>query len=311
MKAFLRRFKLSYAVYNFFHRSALQHNIPLFKKYGLKKKYYSSLSSKDFSNLPRPAEALPAPEGITASQLYREADPATREQLLAFAQNGFLVIKNFLLAAQVEAVNDEIARLQQSGTVETGVRNRIMDAIHQSALLKSIGEDSQLLELLGLLLNGEAVLFQSINFLMGSEQSTHSDSIHMTTYPLGGLLGAWIALEDITEHNGPLHYYPGSHKLPYYLNADYNNEGNAWMLGRQSYTAYEHMIAQKLNAQGIEKVIYTPCKGDLLVWHANLFHGGEPHTDKSKTRKSMVFHYFKKDVLCYHEISQRPALLKK
>ena len=58
-------------------------------------------------------------------------------------------------------------------------------------------------------------LFQSINFLTGSEQHTHSDSIHMSTFPLGGMAAAWVALEDITPGNGPLRYYTSSHKLPY------------------------------------------------------------------------------------------------
>ena len=30
------------------------------------------------------------------------------------------------------------------------------------------------------------------------------------------MCGVWVALEDITEDNGPLHYYPGSHRLPDY-----------------------------------------------------------------------------------------------
>jgi ectoine hydroxylase-related dioxygenase (phytanoyl-CoA dioxygenase family) len=80
--------------------------------------------------------------------------------------------------------------------------------------------------LVAALLGHETTLFQSINFLTGSEQRTHSDSIHMSTFPLGGMAAAWVALEDITPGNRPLHYYPGSHKLPYYLNADYQNEGN-------------------------------------------------------------------------------------
>ncbi|GAC1370573.1 MAG: hypothetical protein NVSMB30_09360 [Hymenobacter sp.] len=38
-------------------------------------------------------------------------------------------------------------------------------------------------------------------------------------------------------------------------------------------------------------------------------HGGEPHLDKARTRQSMVFHYFSRAHICYHEITQRPALL--
>jgi ectoine hydroxylase-related dioxygenase (phytanoyl-CoA dioxygenase family) len=98
--------------------------------------------------------------------------------------------------------------------------------------------------------------------------------------------------------------------LPYYLNKDYDNEGNGLMIGNKTYDAYEDMIAQKIVEHQIVKKNFTAKKGDLLLWHANLFHGGNEHIDKSKTRKSVVFHYFKEGSVCYHEITQRPALIK-
>jgi ectoine hydroxylase-related dioxygenase (phytanoyl-CoA dioxygenase family) len=210
----------------------------------------------------------------------------------------------------VEKINSEIGVLMENKTVKFRYKNKVMFAFHHSELIKSIGLDASLHELMAAFIGEDPVLFQSINFIMGSEQETHSDSIHMTTYPLGGLVGAWFALDDITSENGPLHYYPGSHKLPYYMNADYDNEGNWFLIGDKSYEAYEAMISEKIKEHGIKKEIFTAQKGDVLLWHANLFHGGEPHRDKTKTRKSMVFHYFRKNSVCYHEITQRPALIK-
>ncbi len=311
MTGFIRRLKPVYAIYNFFHRGALQHNIALYKKYGLKKNYFSSISSSDFSHLAASNSPADATLSLNSSVLFQQADATTRESMKTFNENGFLIIKNYLSVPQADAINAEMDNLLKAGMVKQGHRNKIMFAFHQSALLRKLATDEKLLQLLSLLLQGKATLFQSINFIMGSEQRTHSDSIHMTTYPLGGLLGVWIALDDITENNGPLHYYPGSHKLPYYLNSDYHNEGSALLLGKKSYAEYEEMIAARIAAEGLEKKIFTARKGDLLVWHANLFHGGEPHTDRQLTRKSMVLHYFKQGAVCYHEISQRPALLKK
>jgi ectoine hydroxylase-related dioxygenase (phytanoyl-CoA dioxygenase family) len=184
-----------------------------------------------------------------------------------------------------------------------------MFAFKKSQLIKEKGNNVRLKKILSLLINTEPVLFQSINFLKGSEQRTHSDSIHMTTYPLGKLIAVWVALEDITSENGPLHYYPKSHLLSYYLNSDYDNEGNKWLIGNKSYSAYEEMIQDKISQSHIKKQLFLANKGDILIWHANLFHGGETQTDKSKTRKIMVFHYFGKDAICYHEITQRPALM--
>jgi phytanoyl-CoA hydroxylase len=312
MVHFIKRIKLLYSVYNFFHRKQLSHNEVLFKNLGLKKKYYSSLSSKDFADvIGAEVETIQVDRNeLESSKLFRNLDDASKDSLLAFEENGYAIINNYLPANKVDEVNAEIASLVEQKKLKFKYRNKLMFGIHVSKLLNDIGNDDRLKEVLSALLGGNPILFQSINFLMGSEQETHSDSIHMTTYPLGGLLGVWIALEDITEENGPLHYYPKSHKLPYYLNADYQNEGNSFLLGNKLYTDYEKMIKGKIEEQNLPKVKFFARKGDLLIWHANLFHGGDPHINKQKTRKSMVFHYFKEGSICYHEITQRPALIK-
>ncbi len=310
MIEFLRKIKFTYALYNFFHKKQLMHNIPIYKKLGINKKYFSPVSSKDFKHFGNNISEEVDNNKIINSSIFKTLNQQSQQSLLNYNANGFAVLSSYFSAQEVDVINTEIDTLLQNKKVGFSYVNKIMFAIHKSALLKNIGEDKQLTELLDVLINGKAKLFQSINFLMGSEQDTHSDSIHMTTHPLGGLLGVWIALDDITTDNGPLHYYVGSHKLPYYLNADYDNEGSYFMLGKNNYDAYEKMIANKIVEHKIEKTNFIAKKGDLLIWHANLFHGGNKHIDKTKSRKSMVLHYFNEEAICYHEVTQRPALMK-
>lgn len=308
----IKKLKLTYLLYNLFHPNQLRHNLPFYKQLRLRKRYFSPISSSDFEGLDenllkRDTKAV----SVSATALYQSADEVTQKSILAYEDNGYIKLANYLSHAQVDEVNAAIERGLASKELRFKNGNKIMFAIHQFDVLKEIGLNDELTTFLSALLGGEAILFQSINFIQGSEQPTHSDSIHMTTFPLGGLLGVWIALEDITEENGPLHYYPGSHKLPYYLNSDYDNEGNALFLGNKSYKAYEQMIDKKIASSQLKKEIFLAKKGDVLIWHANLFHGGEPHINKDKTRKSMVFHYYQSNSICYHEITQRPALIKK
>lgn len=312
MTEIVKRLKVLYSIYNFFHKSELYRNEILYNKYGIKKKYYSSISSKDFKGLPNnESENYKVnQQELCTSRLFKTLNDDSKNSVLAFEKKGFAVLRNFLSATEVDDINVEVDSLIEKKKVRFTYGNKIMFAIHASSFLWNIGNNKILKELLSLLLGGNAILFQSINFLMGSEQETHSDSIHMTTYPLGGLLGVWIALEDITEENGPLHYYPGSHKLPFYLNEDYDNEGNFFMLGNKSYNDYEKMIGEKIKERKLNKVNFFAKKGDVLIWHANLFHGGDIHINKNKTRKSMVFHYFNENCICYHEITQRPAIFK-
>ncbi len=308
----LKRLKIIYSLYNFFHKKQLSHNIPKYKKLGLRKKYYSSISSKDFEACVSEAFALQdVPVETKDTNLYKEASKETQCNIENFEKDGYLIIKNFYTESKVDAINEAIGTMLAKKEIKFTNSNKIMFAIHQSKLLKDIGNEPDLIQFLSSLMKGKATLFQSINFLHGSEQDTHSDSIHMTTFPLGGLLGLWIALEDINLTNGPLHYFPGSHHFPYFLNSDYNNEGSSLLLGDKDYTQYEKMIDTKIDEHKIQKHVLIANKGDLLIWHANLLHGGQPHLDKEKTRKSMVLHYYNEDCICYHEITQRPALLQK
>ena len=132
----------------------------------------------------------------------------------------------------------------------------------------------------------------------------------MTTYPLGYLIAVWIALEDTNENNGPLFYYPGSHRLPYLLNNDYNEKSTALKLGNNNYTDYENAVEEIIQKNQFEKKVFFAKKGDIFIWHANLLHGGLNITDHSLTRKSMVIHYYAKDVIKYHEITERPSLMQ-
>ncbi len=307
----IRRLKLAYELYNYFHKNELIHNEELYKKYGIDKKYFSSISSEDFSKIDSNEIINKGRTNhLDEISIFKEQDSINKESINKFDENGYCIIKNYLNQSSVDQINKTIDELLKSKEINFKYGNKIMFAIHKSNLLKQIGDNASLKQLLDYLIIGNAQLFQSINFLYGSEQKTHSDSIHMTTFPHGGLLGVWLALEDIGIENGSIHYYPKSHKLPYYMNRDYNNMGNRILLGNKGYTAYERMIENKIREQGIQKEIFEAKSGDLFIWHANLLHGGEPHLNKDKTRKSMVFHYFDSRRVCYHEITQRPALLK-
>ena len=309
----LRRFRLSYSIYNFFKRKQLAHNEPVLRKYGLHKTYYNAISSQDFEGKIGETPWLDAHNSrqlLPSNPFFQTLRPEHQQALSDWSDNGFAILPNFFDTERVDAANEIVQKLLDTNKIHWKYGNKLMFAIHHSELLAGLGEDPTLKKILALLLDREVRLFQSINFYHGSEQRTHSDSIHMTTFPLGYMIAVWVALEDIGPTQGPLHYYPSSHKLPYLLNDSYQNTGNNILIGDKQYTDYENFIGQYVADKHLEKATFMAKKGDLLIWHANLLHGGNPHDDKSLTRKSMVFHYYAKDVVSYHEISQRPALIQ-
>jgi hypothetical protein len=309
----LRDFKFTYVVYNFFHRRKLQHNQPFYKNLQIKKPVYWNVSSEDFANLPQQSPWLDQPgakELLLNQDKYKELPEPTRQQLLQWIDQGYIILKNFLSATEVDAVNREIDLLLQQKKLKPLGNGKIMFAIRKTLLLKKIAEDKRVTKLFEFIFQQPVVAFQSINFLKGSQQRAHSDSIHMTTYPLGYLSAAWFALEDIDDKNGSLFYYPGSHKLPYVLSPDFDHKSGLLQLDPDTNGRYEDKIAAIIESNRLVKTDFHAAKGDVFLWHANLIHGGNPITDPARTRKSMVVHYFARNVIKYHEISQRPALLE-
>jgi hypothetical protein len=311
---FLRCLKVSYVINNLLNAGKLRHNKSLYEKHGLKKSIFSPVGSHDFHRhtgelpwLDRPGAA----EALEQHPDFQNFDGETQEQLRRFVRDGFLILRGFYTAGEVDGLNGEVARLlhdRKTGFNYTG--RKIMDAYRFSPLIeRDFFKNPRLLALLDFIMGCKVVPFQTIHFLEGSEQRAHSDSIHMTTEPPGYLIASWTALEDCHEGNGPLFYYPGSHRLPYVTCQDYNSGNTTWQLGANSYRRYEDAIERVISENNFRKAYFFAKKGDVLLWHANLLHGGSPITQKGTTRKSMVAHYFCEGVVCYHEISQRPALL--
>jgi ectoine hydroxylase len=307
----IRQFKPLYWIYNLFHYRSLRHNREAYRKYNIQKPLFSTISSKDFPDKESRAW-LDTGDSATLAPTrpsFNEFTTPVQSKILDWSRKGYMVLEGFFDEQACDRINQEIAGLQQSGKIKFNESNKLMFANRKSKLIHGIANDPELKKIIGFLLDKEVIAFQTINFIQGSGQRAHSDSIHMTTYPLGYLVAAWIALEDVSHENGPLFYYLGSHKLPYLLNSDFNEGETMLTLGKKKYADYEDVLEELVQTKGYEKAEFLAKKGDVFIWHANLVHGGAPIIDKSSTRKSMVIHYYAKDVIKYHEISERPSLM--
>ncbi|HMO40774.1 MAG TPA: phytanoyl-CoA dioxygenase family protein [Saprospiraceae bacterium] len=310
----LRSLKLSYVINNLLSTKQLQHNRPLYKKYGLRKSIYAPIGSQDF---PKPSADIPwldqpdAKKKLRAHPEFGKFSVATQQQLAQFIERGYMILEGFFDEAAVALLNANIEQLLQKGALDFNYTGRkIVESFRVSEVANRFFRHPELLHLLSFILGKKVIPFQTINFLEGSEQRAHVDFIHMTTEPRGYLIAAWMALEDCHADNGPLFYYPGSHRLPYTLSSDYPSGNTKWTIGAESNRHYEDKIEAIIQQQGLQKQHFHAQKGDVLIWHANLIHGGEAIRRAGATRKSMVAHYFAEEVICYHEISQRPALLE-
>ena len=267
----------------------------------------------------RPWLDRPDSQQLIDERLDRGELTATQADLCTqFSERGFAVVPNLFSTSDLDRVWDAFERAAADGTIvpapeQKGDEDRIIGHVMNAHLtIPEIWEmfsHPSLIEVVELLLGIEPVPFQTLLFPKGREQLAHSDTIHMTTFPLGYMCAAWIALEDISPGSGPLQYFPGSHRLDRVFSHDIDMTPEEF--AQREYAAiaerYEPRIQQLIAEQGLEPEFFLPKAGDVLIWHENLLHGGSPRTDLSVTRKSLVGHYFGKGTLCYHDASGKMA----
>lgn len=146
-------------------------------------------------------------------------------------------------------------------------------------------------EFLELVFEKPAILTQSLNFERGSEQALHLDTAFVRMNSPRKLIGVWIALEDIQPGTGELLYYPGSHRWPDYKFSGRFKHYDEERDGPEQMHNWLHWIHEEAERRGTRVQSFLPAKGDLLIWHADLAHGGAPISDPESTRRSLVGHY--------------------
>jgi ectoine hydroxylase len=311
----LRGWKLSYLLYNLLNARRLLQNRELYRRYGLRKSIFGSIGSQDFKERSPHVPWLDQPgakDKLLKDPQFPKFPVAWQKELLRFVNDGYMILQGFYTEESVARLNADIDRLLAERQLDFNYTGRkIMESYRHSEVVdKEFFRQPDLLNLLSFIMGRKILPFHTINFMEGSEQRPHSDSIHMSTEPQGYLIAAWTALEAIGPDNGPLAFYPGSHRLPYLSCNDYPSGNTRWAIGEESNRRYEDKIEEILAANSFERKEFHAQPGDVLIWHANLIHGGSPILRPGTTRRSMAAHYFCEGVICYHEISQRPALLE-
>lgn len=284
-----------------------------YREFGMRKPRYGLVRHAEVAGRGKGAPRLDGAGGtaeLEADPRYSHLPEGLRGGLLEWPEKGYLIAEGFFDREAVAAINDEIDALSESGSIRAHHRDpRFMSPHKKSPAAARVVSDARLTELLEILLGRPVRLFQTIAFISGSQQHAHSDAFHMMTEPPGFLVGVWIALEDIDEGSGPVFYLPGSHRLPYVMSEDLNLNPASRLMTRQKDAAYVQHMQEIVDGAEIEPRRFLAKAGDVLLWHHNLLHGGTAIERPGATRRSLVAHFFAEDVLCYHEVAERPALL--
>lgn len=166
---------------------------------------------------------------------------------------------------------------------------RILDLHSHSAGARKFYLNDTLHRFAEIVFGQPAVATQTIYFEYGSTQSLHRDPWFVNHDPRTHLLAAWIALEDIHPDSGPLTLVPGSNRLPFYrFSTDDVVFHDRRVSPVEHQAARDHMAAQMST---LETAPFLGKRGQALIWHGSLIHGGSHVRNESLTRKSLVVHF--------------------
>lgn len=256
-----------------------------------------------------PLPGVPPVESPLFPQLFREGEHPPEVLRIArdLHEDGFAVL-DFPDPQLVPRADRIIAALTpllaQSGGGKLAPGQRVQDAWRLQPDVAAIACNPAILQLLQTLYGRQAFPFQTLNFPHGTQQPYHSDAVHFHSVPERYMCGVWLALEDIGPDQGPLVYYPGSHRWPVLGNDQLMRTGVGSQYGTQQVfeAAWQALVAQA----GLKPATFHARKGQALIWTANLLHGGMPHTDPTRTRWSQVTHYYFKDCAYYTPMHSEP-----
>lgn len=250
------------------------------------------------------------------------------EKLEFWRQNGYVILEQAIPAAWVDQLWSEVEELfehnekyrlkvqvdlpeyagrevQEAKDLPKNVINgkhiKIMDFHNSSVIGKKIMLHNSIVAFLEAVFSERVVAMQSLLFKYGSQQPTHQDFAYVVSENPSHLAASWIALEDVQPGSGPLYYYPGSHvnkKFDFGNGIFYNHEST------HDPNDFARFIEANCERLGQTRKPLLIKKGDVLLWHAALAHGGDAITSPNQTRKSFVSHY--SSVNAYRHHRQQP-----
>jgi phytanoyl-CoA hydroxylase len=247
-------------------------------------------------------------------------------QLAQWERDGFLALRGWVTPAErarvLAAVDDEWARRPhpdhevdvltgphawrtfKMAEVPPQVRGeayKLNNLFARRREIRSVALSPSLSRALGQLLEGEPLICNSLNFERGSQQPFHIDTWYMPPPVDNRMVVASIALDDVDADNGPVAYYPGSHKIPAYR----FSTGRLNEVPAEMHLCMAH-LEREIAARGLQPEEFHCRGGDVFIWHAQLLHGGRAIRDMARTRTSLVVHYWRAEDLSAGEVRRDP-----
>jgi phytanoyl-CoA hydroxylase len=216
--------------------------------------------------------------------------------------HGYVIVPDLVPHAKIDRLLSSLERFKArrlpyySQTIHNWVRPEVeehgfmVDSMQNftrlmfSAGLREAGNDillgPEIRDTLRRIKPGSQDFVQWLNMLFDRSTGTvdHVDNWYLDTDPSGGLVAAWVALEDIHEDAGPFRVYPGTHKRP-----------EMAALEPLDHDTFVKRCAELARTAEPQPALLR--KGTVLFWHPLLLHGAGTLRNPKYSRKSLTSHY--------------------
>lgn len=219
----------------------------------------------------------------------RTAEAITGQQRAFYAENGYLVIDDFLPHERCDLL------VQEADRVAAGHYTNMLNLHDTSPAFHQLLTDKGILAMADAIQNARMIPIGSIFFFCKPGNALESGSVpHQDNYsvksPPGSYFVCGVALDDADESNGSLIVYPGTHTL-----GDLPNEPS------KNFEFDDTGKITKVYPIGNEVELpagWTPLqlkygRGSLIFLHAHIVHGAPKNTSPTKWRRKMYMHYIK------------------
>jgi ectoine hydroxylase-related dioxygenase (phytanoyl-CoA dioxygenase family) len=219
----------------------------------------------------------------------RTAEQMTSRQLEFYAENGYLLVGEFLPAERCDLL------VQEADRVAAGHYTNMLNLHDRSQHFHQLLTDKGILALADTIQKARMIPIGSIFFFCKPGNDLESGSVpHQDNYsvksPPGSYFVCGVALDDADDSNGSLVVYPGTHRL-----GDLPNEPS------KNFEFDETGRITKVYPIGNPVTLpagYAPLqlkypRGSLIFLHAHLVHGAPKNPSPTKWRRKMYMHYIK------------------
>lgn len=240
-------------------------------------------------------------------------DPFLKGKVMDMVQKGYCVVENSVDEAQIDKAmaSFQAWKSRNKAELKPFMRNdlaldRIINIHNTLPEFMPLFTKNKSLEVQDYLFKGPTSLYTSLFFEQGSTQGIHRDIPVFWTLPGCHYFGTWVALEATDAQNGPLIVMAKGHKIPTIDRAAigrefFKNPNDIPANNEEMWNRYQEEVRKRSADMGLKEEQVHVNKGDTIVWHPLLPHGGAPIIDWKRTRYSLVVHTTPYGVPVFHQ----------